>query len=295
MKKIVIILVILSGFYSGNSQVISKTNFTIGETLEIESKILNQKRDVNIYFPESYSSDSIHKYPVIYLLDGSRDEDFIHVVGLVQFCSFSWINILPESIVVGIGNSDRKHDFTYPSSDERDIKEFPTTGGSEWWDNGKLLNEEIISDLKNKKVYIAVGQEGKIMKKAARRLYKKLKKRNGNLEELKFHFFKEQNHGDVLHIGTDGAGSVVRKAMMGQTTKLLFNYSQDFLRSGYKELSILPGENNSWKIHKEALHIWPRDEFMIIALPNMDGSFTLTMFHPFEGKEGFNARNEFKS
>ena len=99
----------------------------------------------------------------------------------------------------------------------------------------------------------------------------------------------------VVVIGTDGAGSAVRRAMMGHTTELLFNYSQDFLRSGYKEFSILPEENGSWKIHKEALHIWPRDEFMIIALPNIDGSFTLTMFHPFGGENGFNSlQNEEK-
>ncbi len=100
---------------------------------------------------------------------------------------------------------------------------------------------------------------------------------------------ESKSDSGAVVIGTDGAGSAVRRAMMGHTTELLFNYSQDFLRSGYKELSILPGENNSWKIHKEALHIWPRDEFMIIALPNMDGSFTLTMFHPFDGEEGFRA------
>lgn len=88
-------------------------------------------------------------------------------------------------------------------------------------------------------------------------------------------------------IGTDGAGSVVRKSMMGQTTKLLFNYSQNFLRSGYKELSILPAENGGYKIEKNALHIWPRGKFMIIALPNMDGSFTLTMFHPYGSEAGF--------
>ena len=92
-------------------------------------------------------------------------------------------------------------------------------------------------------------------------------------------------------IGTDGAGSIVRRSMMAQTTKLLFNYSQDFLRHGYKELSILPADNNAWKIHKEALHIWPRGEFMTIALPNLDGSFTLTMFHPYEGEAGFNTLN----
>ena len=96
--------------------------------------------------------------------------------------------------------------------------------------------------------------------------------------------------GNIV-IGTDGAGSVVRRAMMGQTTKLLFNYSQDFLRHGYKELSILPADGGGWKIEKEALHIWPNGSFMIIALPNLDGSFTLTMFHPYEGEAGFNTLN----
>jgi len=91
-----------------------------------------------------------------------------------------------------------------------------------------------------------------------------------------------------LVIGTDGAGSIVRKSMMAQTTKLLFNYSQDFLRHGYKELSILSNNDGGFKIEKNALHIWPRGHFMIIALPNLDGSFTLTMFHPFEGETGFN-------
>ncbi len=92
-------------------------------------------------------------------------------------------------------------------------------------------------------------------------------------------------------IGTDGAGSIVRKSMMGQTTKLLFNYSQDFLRHGYKELSIAPGAGGTYRIEKNALHIWPRGQFMIIALPNMDGSFTLTMFHPFFGDIGFESLN----
>jgi predicted alpha/beta superfamily hydrolase len=70
-------------------------------------------------------------YPVIYLLDGSIDEDFIHISGIVQFGSFSWIDMIPESIVVGISNVDRKRDFTFPSKSERDQKEFPRTGKSE--------------------------------------------------------------------------------------------------------------------------------------------------------------------
>ncbi len=102
---------------------------------------------------------------------------------------------------------------------------------------------------------------------------------------------KDGNHKSdkaAIVIGTDGAGSVVRKSLMGQTTKLLFNYSQDFLSHGYKELSIEPGEAGAFKIEKNALHIWPRGKFMIIALPNLDGSFTVTMFHPYEGEYGFN-------
>ncbi|PSR15169.1 MAG: kynurenine 3-monooxygenase [Bacteroidetes bacterium] len=93
--------------------------------------------------------------------------------------------------------------------------------------------------------------------------------------------------GDLL-IGTDGAGSAVRRSMMAQSTKLLFNFSQHFLRSGYKELSIPPTTTGGYRIEKNALHIWPRGAYMMIALPNEDGSFTVTMFHPYEGEAGFN-------
>jgi len=88
--------------------------------------------------------------------------------------------------------------------------------------------------------------------------------------------------------GTDGAGSIVRRNMLGKTTDLLFNYSQDFLRHGYKELSIPPAADGGWRIEKNALHIWPRGAHMMIALPNLDGSFTVTMFNPYEGDVGFN-------
>ena len=93
----------------------------------------------------------------------------------------------------------------------------------------------------------------------------------------------------TIVIGTDGAGSIVRRGLMAKTTDLLFNYSQDFLRHGYKELSINADAKGDFKIEKNALHIWPRGQFMIIALPNLDASFTLTMFHPYDGEIGFNA------
>ena len=99
---------------------------------------------------------------------------------------------------------------------------------------------------------------------------------------------RHEASGTIL-IGTDGAGSAVRRAMMGRTTDLLFNYSQNFLRHGYKELTMHPAADGGWQLEKNALHIWPRDQFMLIALPNPDGSFTLTLFHPFGGEWGFDA------
>lgn len=105
--------------------------FVLGVIDEIQSVQLNEKRILNIYLPESYNKNDTTKYPVIYLLDGSADEDFIHVVGLIHFNSFSWINRVPKSIVVGIANVDRKRDFTYPTTSVEDKNRFPTTGQSE--------------------------------------------------------------------------------------------------------------------------------------------------------------------
>ncbi len=84
--------------------------------------------------------------------------------------------------------------------------------------------------------------------------------------------------------GTDGAFSAVRKRI--QMTDR-FNYEQMFLKHGYKELFIPAGEKNSYQIEKNALHIWPRGEYMLIALANEGGSFTSTLFFPFEGEPSF--------
>lgn len=88
-----------------------------------------------------------------------------------------------------------------------------------------------------------------------------------------------------LTFGADGAFSRVRLSMM-KTDR--FDYSQYYLPHGYKELSIPPAEGGGWRIEKNALHIWPRHSFMLIALPNLDGSFTCTLFAPFDGPNGFN-------
>ncbi|GAB4036657.1 alpha/beta hydrolase [Spirosoma gilvum] len=104
--------------------------FVLGVTQEINSTQLAEKRTLNIYLPEGYNPNDTIRYPVIYLLDGSADEDFIHVVGLVQFNTFSWINRIPKTIVVGIANTDRRRDFTYPTTIEKDKQRYKTAGQS---------------------------------------------------------------------------------------------------------------------------------------------------------------------
>src|ERR1700710_683531 len=104
--------------------------FILGVIDEIQSKELAEKRILNIYLPEGYNPNDTTKYPVIYLLDGSADEDFIHIVGLVQFNSFEWINQVPKSIIVGIATVDRRRDFTFPTAIEKDKKAHPTSGHS---------------------------------------------------------------------------------------------------------------------------------------------------------------------
>ncbi|MBI3134029.1 MAG: alpha/beta hydrolase [Bacteroidetes bacterium] len=121
------VLFLFPGFYS-NGQ--TGQPFSIGETVQLQSAVLAETRTLNIYLPYGYSADSAKTYPVIYLLDGSADEDFIHIAGLVQFLAFPWINCLPETIVVGISNVDRKRDFTFPTTVEQDLIDFPTTGHS---------------------------------------------------------------------------------------------------------------------------------------------------------------------
>ncbi|MFC3560703.1 alpha/beta hydrolase [Pedobacter jamesrossensis] len=102
--------------------------FVLARIEKIDSKELRETRILNIYLPEGYSPDSAKTYPVIYLLDGSANEDFIHVTGLVQFLTMT--EIMPKSIIVGIANIDRKRDFTFPTTIKEDLKDFPTTGKS---------------------------------------------------------------------------------------------------------------------------------------------------------------------
>ena len=94
-----------------------------------------------------------------------------------------------------------------------------------------------------------------------------------------------------LIIGSDGAFSAVRGAL--QFTDR-FEYSQNYIDHGYKELHIPAGQSGSFQLERNALHIWPRESFMMIALPNPDGSFTCTLFFPFDGNPSFSKLNSDK-
>lgn len=101
---------------------------------------------------------------------------------------------------------------------------------------------------------------------------------------------KNADEGEIYSItadfifGSDGAFSPVRLAMQ-KTDR--FNYAQTYLDYGYKELTIPAAEDGSHRLEKNALHIWPRGNFMLIALPNPDGSFTCTLFFPYKGEPSF--------
>lgn len=262
MKKIAAILIFLFFIsFSARAQfkpeISKKEGFTIGETLTFRSQILDEDREINVYLPEGYAVNGSEKYPVIYLLDGSREEDFIHVAGLVQFGSFPWIQMLPKTILVGISNVNRQRDFTFPTTVAKDKIDFPATGSSEkfirfmeqelqpfvnrqyhtnnsktiigqslggllateilfkkpdlfdhyiivspslWWDSESLLKVKPHPQASRKAVYIAVGKEGAIMERTARKLYNKLKTQNKEKAPLYYDFFAEQDHGDALHL-----------------------------------------------------------------------------------------------
>lgn len=93
-----------------------------------------------------------------------------------------------------------------------------------------------------------------------------------------------QPHQFDMVFGADGAFSRIRHKMQRQN---MFNYSQEFLPIGYKELSIPPIDKSEYIINKNSLHIWPRGNYMLSALPNLDGSFNAILFMPFEGENSF--------
>ena len=124
------------------------TPITIGESLRIDSKIMAESRQINIYLPAEFNKEEAKKYGVVYLLDGGLDEDFVHTTGLVQYANFPWIQHLPPVIVVGIVNTDRKRDMTFPTRVINEKNKFPTSGGSARFID--FLEKEVIALVKER-------------------------------------------------------------------------------------------------------------------------------------------------
>ncbi|CAG5081543.1 alpha/beta hydrolase [Parvicella tangerina] len=254
-RELFIAFFILSFQFNGLAQATKVSTLGIGEQCSFHSKILDEDRTLNVYLPDGYHPDSLQNYPVIYLLDGSMHEDMLHISGLVQFCSYSWINLIPECIVVGIANVNRYRDFTHIPENKEYLKSDPRRGGASkfiaflenevipyvdhryktnkhrgligqslggliatqfliekpqlfnhffivspslWYDDERLLSRDF-SDLSHiESIYIAVGNEGKIMKRVAKKLFKKVKTNENNIS-LTYKYFNEYDHGDVLH------------------------------------------------------------------------------------------------
>lgn len=135
MHKLTITLMLLLATFTIKAQKMEKV-FANKKTMpfavveDIDSKVLGEKRVLNIYLPYGYDPDSAKTYPTIYVLDGTAHEDFPHIAGLAQFMNM--YALLPKSIVVGIANKGRSRyrDFTHPTTDKAEKKRLPQSGGS---------------------------------------------------------------------------------------------------------------------------------------------------------------------
>lgn len=167
------------------------------------------------------------------------------------------------------------------------------------------MKGRMMHDLDGELTFQPYGNEGQFINSVSRAGLNMVLINNADSQGVDFNFdhfcldvdlgstiVKLENKGQVknvssdLIIGADGAFSTVRLAM--QMTDR-FNYSQQYIDHGYKELTIPAGKNREFQLEKNALHIWPRGNYMLIALPNQDASFTCTLFFPFDGDPSFSS------
>ncbi|MEZ5055802.1 MAG: alpha/beta hydrolase-fold protein [Saprospiraceae bacterium] len=127
----------IATLFTANFTFAQINDYCIGQIHTLHSEILNEDRILNINLPDSFDMEK--SYPVWFVLDGSRNEDFLHLVGLFQFFRLQFQ--MPEVIVVGISNVDRKRDFTF-HTDIKELKEhYPSTGHSDSFI--RFLEEEL--------------------------------------------------------------------------------------------------------------------------------------------------------
>ncbi|KAI1291083.1 Kynurenine 3-monooxygenase [Halotydeus destructor] len=178
-------------------------------------------------------------------------------------------------------------------------------------DHAIAMRARLIHDLDGTKRSIPYGLQGEAIYSVGRRHINELLLTEAEKHEnIRVHFGYKCQHVDFvknviqfdvngqvsevrpkskLLIGCDGAHSAVRKAMM-KTSRM--NFSQEYIDHGYIELAILPDQNGRHKMEVNSLHIWPRESFMMIALPNQDGSYTVTLFMPFAWFESISTEDK---
>lgn len=146
---------------------------------------------------------------------------------------------------------------------------------------GQFINSVSRGELNKKLMDLAEKQGAEIY------FNHKCEKIDWQKKQIVFELINSQTHNVNFELlfGADGAYSSVR--LQHQLDHDRFQYEQQYIDFGYKELAIPPATDGSWKLEKNALHIWPRGNYMMIALPNTDGSFTCTLFFPFEGDPSF--------
>jgi predicted alpha/beta superfamily hydrolase len=119
---------------------------SIGDTFTIDSKILNEKRRINVYLPPGYKESSDVRLPVLYMPDGGIAEDFLHIAGLVQVSVGN--ETMRPFLLVGIENTERRRDMTGPTENEKDKKIAPRVGGSAAF--RKFIRDELMPQIKER-------------------------------------------------------------------------------------------------------------------------------------------------
>ncbi len=170
-------------------------------------------------------------------------------------------------------------------------------------ENAMPMHGRMMHDVSGNLTFQAYGKQGQFINSISRTGLNMVLMEEAEKHGVDFHFdhrcleinldkteISFQHYGGVKHVpsdlivGADGAFSAVRGSLQISDR---FDYSQHYIEHGYKELRIPPGPNGEFLMEKKALHIWPRESFMLIALPNPDATFTCTLFFPFEGEISF--------
>jgi predicted alpha/beta superfamily hydrolase len=122
------------------------TPLVIGETFTVESRILDEKRRINVYLPPGYAESRDARVPVLYMLDGGIAEDFLHIAGLIQVSVGN--ETMRPFLLVGVENTQRRRDLTGPTTNENDKKVAKVVGKSEAF--RKFIRDELMPQVKER-------------------------------------------------------------------------------------------------------------------------------------------------